>query len=48
MTGLSNSGGLGWGGIVSPLMILLFDIKTNYAINIAYIFVFWGGLGNFL
>ena len=26
MTGISNSGGLGGGGIVTPLLILLFEI----------------------
>ncbi len=49
IVGLANAGGLGGGGAVSvPLLIILFGYETKYAIGLGYIFVFWGGMGNYL
>lgn len=48
LIGVSNAAGLGGGGMAVPLLIFLFSYETKAATDMAYIFVFWGGLGNFL
>lgn len=49
IVGLANAAGLGGGGSVSvPLLIVFFGYETKYAIGLGYVFVFWGGMGNFI
>jgi len=48
LAGLANSGGLGGGALLSPVLLLFFNYDPNKAIMIVYSIVFGGSLGNFL
>ena len=46
LVGISNSGGLGGGGVAVPCLLLFFDADPKEAIDIAYIYIFFGAIGN--
>jgi len=46
MVGISNAAGMGGGAIAVPCLLLFFNYEPKEAINIAYIYVLFGGLGN--
>ena len=46
--GLAQSGGIGGGQIVTPLLIVLFNLETSSAIRYNYIVMFFSGIGNFI
>ena len=48
MIGISNIGGLGGGLIAIPYLSFIFKYPTKSATDIAYIFILFGGLGNYL
>ena len=48
MVGISNMGGLGGGLIAVPYLSFFLSYPTKDAVDIAYIFILFGGIGNYL
>jgi len=48
LSGFANSGGIGGGSILSPILLTIFGYSANKAIMLVYVLIFGGSLGNFL
>jgi len=47
-SGLMTSGGLGGGGIYTPILLMVFAYDSGKAVMLVYCMIFGGSLGNFL
>jgi len=48
LSGLSTSGGLGGGSVLTPLLLTFYQYTANKSITLGYVLIFGGSLGNFL
>lgn len=48
IAGLANSGGIGGGSILSPILLILFQYDASKAIMLVYVLIFGGSLGTSL
>jgi len=48
LSGFANSGGIGGGSILTPILLTIFGYSANKAIMLVYVLIFGGSLGNFL
>ena len=48
LSGFANSGGIGGGSILTPVLLTVYGYTANKAIMIVYVLIFGGSLGNFL
>lgn len=48
VAGLANSGGIGGGSILSPILLLLFNYDASKTIMLVYVLIFGGSLGTYL
>ncbi len=47
-SGLLTSGGMGGGGIYTPILLMVFSYESSKAVMLVYCMIFGGSLGNFL
>jgi len=47
-SGLLTSGGMGGGGIYTPILLIVFSYESSKAVMLVYSMIFGGSLGNFL
>jgi len=47
-SGLCTSGGMGGGGVYTPILLIVFSYESSKAIMLVYSMIFGGSLGNFL
>jgi len=48
LSGLSTTGGMGGGSVLTPLLLTLYGYTANKSITLVYVLIFGGSLGNYL